>query len=77
MDSFKDLTGGQAVVFVILLIILIPLFILLNGWIVATLWNCIMPVLFGLMTLSVKQGVIVFLLCRWLFSSESLLSKDD
>jgi len=51
--------------------LLIPLFIigavLLTGLIVMTLWNGIMPEVFGLGILSIWQAIGLFILARFLF----------
>lgn len=77
MDIFKDLSNGQLVVLIIIVVFLVlPLLIALCGWITSILWNYIMPVVFGLTTISVKQGVALYLLARLLFGVKSI-SKDD
>lgn len=75
MDKFKDLTTGQIIAVSILAIGLLFVLFILSGWIVALLWNSIMPTLFGLAIINTKQGVIIYLLCRLLFTSNSGISN--
>jgi hypothetical protein len=45
----------------------IALFIFLGGWIVMSLWNALLPPLFGLSAISFWQALGILLLCRILF----------
>jgi|RhiMetdeSRZDD1v2_1073273.scaffolds.fasta_scaffold142202_4 hypothetical protein len=45
----------------------IVLFIFLGGWIVMSLWNALLPPLFGLRAVSFWQALGILLLCRILF----------
>lgn len=42
-------------------------FAILGGWIVMTLWNWLMPELFGWHTLRLPQALALLVLCRILF----------
>ena len=46
----------------------------LSGWIISVLWNYLMPTLFGLTTISVKQGITLWVLSNWLFGAKSFTS---
>ena len=46
----------------------------LSGWIISILWNYLMPTLFGLTTISVKQGIALWVLSNWLFGTKSFPS---
>ena len=42
--------------------------VLLGGaWFVSILWNFLMPELFGLATINIKQALAMMILCNWLF----------
>ena len=42
--------------------------VLLGGaWFVSILWNFLMPELFGLTTINIKQALAMMILCNWLF----------
>lgn len=42
--------------------------VLLGGaWLVSILWNFLMPELFGLATINIKQALVMMILCNWLF----------
>ena len=40
---------------------------LAGAWFVSVLWNFLMPELFGLTTINFKQGLVMMILCNWLF----------
>lgn len=46
----------------------------LSGWIISILWNYLMPTLFGLTTISVKQGIALLVLSNCLFGAKSFTS---
>lgn len=46
----------------------------LSGWMISILWNYLMPTLFGLTTISVKQGMVLWVLSNWLFGTKSFTS---
>lgn len=58
----------------LLIAILMVGLIFLSGWIIAILWNYLMPTLFGLTTISVKQGIALWVLSNWLFGAKSFTS---
>ncbi|HPJ01727.1 MAG TPA: hypothetical protein PKU80_02675 [Candidatus Limiplasma sp.] len=70
----------QIVVYTVLGIIAAFGFGLLFGWIIVWLWNWLMPMIFGLPTITFWQGVGVFILAKILFggfSSHSDSSKSS
>jgi len=56
-------------------ILIALVFSLLFGWFVMLLWNALMPVIFGLTTLTYWQSVGLSLLCGFLFKSTSTSSS--
>lgn len=58
----------------LLIAILMVGLIFLSGWIIAILWNYLMPTLFGLTTISVKQGIALWVLSNWLCGAKSFTS---
>lgn len=58
----------------LLVAILMVGLLFLSGWIIAVLWNYLMPTLFGLTTISVKQGIALWVLSNWLFGVKSFTS---
>lgn len=51
----------------IALLVALVVFLLLGAWLVSILWNFLMPGLFGLTTINVKQALAMIILCNWLF----------
>lgn len=51
--------------------ILVVVLVIIGGWIISVLWNYLMPVIFGLTTISVKQGIAMFILSNWLFGAKN------
>ena len=49
---------------------------LIDGVFVMLLWNWLMPVIFGLVTINFWQGVGLSLLSNFLFGSKILTAKD-
>lgn len=60
--------GEQTLIFIGLILVLI-VFVIIEGWFVAYLWNWLMPTIFGLTKITVKQGIGIFVLCNILFKS--------
>lgn len=58
----------------LLVIIFSVAFIFLAGWIVSVLWNFLMPTVFGLTTISMKQGIALWVLSNWLFGAKNFSS---
>lgn len=60
---------------IVYLIVLVA--VLLGGaWLVSVLWNFLMPELFGLTTINIKQALALMILCNWLFGdSKSAINK--
>ena len=58
----------QILIFTGLILVLIVL-VIIEGWFVAYLWNWLMPTIFGLTTITPRQGVGIFVLCNMLFKS--------
>lgn len=60
----------------ITLLIVFIVFLLLGAWLVSILWNFLMPGLFGLATINVKQALAMMILCNWLFGgSKSTINE--
>ena len=57
-------------------IALIPLMIALNGWIMTTVWNWFMPIIFGLPHLGILQGLAIMLVVSF-FKSSYQMPKGD
>lgn len=55
----------------LLVAILMVGLLFLSGWVIAALWNYLMPALFGLTTISVKQGIALCALSNLLFGPKS------
>lgn len=51
----------------ITLLIVFIVFLLLGAWFVSILQNFLMPGLFGLATINIKQALAMIILCNWLF----------
>ena len=64
-------------VYWLLVAILMVGVLFLSGWMISILWNYLMPVLFGLTTISVKQGMALWVLSNWLFGAKSFTSGLD
>lgn len=62
MEKFLTFLGGVA---------LIVIMSLLLAWPVMLLWNWLMPLIFGIMSLSFWQALGISLLCGLLFKSSS------
>ena len=60
---------------IVYLIVLVA--VLLGGaWLVSVLWNFLMPELFGLTTINIKQALALMILCNWLFGdSKGAINK--
>lgn len=58
----------QILIFTGLILVLIVL-VIIEGWFVVYLWNWLMPTVFGLTTITLWQGVGIFVLCNMLFKS--------
>ena len=58
----------QILIFTGLILVLIVL-VIIEGWFVTYLWNWLMPTIFGLTTITLWQGVGIFVLCDILFKS--------
>ena len=71
----KNLITSVGAVVVSLFIIAIAA--LIGGIIVMWLWNWLMPVIFGLTTITYLQGAGLTALCGLLFKSTSTTSKED
>lgn len=65
----------ESIVVIILAIIFLAGFFAFCGWFVAFLWNAVIPTIFGLTAINFKQGLALFLLCRWLFCGFGILNK--
>lgn len=61
-------------VYWLLVAILMVGVLFLSGWMISILWNYLMPTLFGLTTISVKQGMVLWVLSNWLFGAKSFTS---
>lgn len=66
--------GEKALIFIGLILVLIVL-VIIEGWIVAYLWNWLMPTIFGLTTITPWQGVGILVLCNTLFNPISYNSS--
>ena len=64
----------QILIFTELILVLIVL-VIIEGWFVAYLWNWLMPIIFGLTTITLWQGVGIFVLYNILFKSTSYNSS--
>ena len=53
--------------YVIIFLIVLVVVLLGGAWIVSILWNFLMPELFGLATINIKQALAMMVLCNWLF----------
>lgn len=60
---------GEKIIIFIGLILVCVVLVILEGWVVTILWNEIMPEIFGLTKITVKQGVGMLALCYMLFKS--------
>lgn len=66
---FNKLSKGETVLVLIGLILVLIVLIIIEGWVVASLWNWLMPTIFGLTTITTWQGVGILALCNLLFKS--------
>ena len=57
------------------LILALIILVVIEGWIVAYLWNWLIPAIFGLTTITPCQGIGIFVLCNILFNSISYNSS--
>lgn len=48
-------------------LIVLAAVLLCGAWFVSILWNFLMPELFGLATINIKQALAMMILCNWLF----------
>lgn len=63
---------------VVLLGLLVVLVLgLFTGWIVMLCWNAIMPMIFGLSTITYWQGYCLVILCNMLFKSNTNLQFQE
>ena len=53
--------------YIIILLVVCTAVLLAGAWFVSVLWNFLMPELFGLTTINFKQGLVMMILCNWLF----------
>lgn len=53
--------------YIIVFLIVFAACLLFGAWLVSILWNFLMPGLFGLATINVKQALAMMILCNWLF----------
>lgn len=65
----NKLSKGEKTLVIIGLILILIVFMMIEGWFVACLWNWLMPTIFGLTTITPWQGVGIFVLCNILFKS--------
>ena len=54
-------------IYVIVGLIVFVVVLLGGAWLVSILWNFLMPELFGLATINIKQALAMMILCNWLF----------
>ena len=69
----KFITGLIAVLGIFALILIIDL---IFAWPFMVLWNWLMPVIFGIKTITFWQAYGLMLLCSFLFKSSSTSAKD-
>ena len=62
---------GKLILIAPFAIVGIALFIFLGGWIVMSLWNYLLPALFGWRTITFWQAAAMLALCRILFGGVS------
>lgn len=74
---FNKLSKGETVLVFIGLILVLIVLIIIEGWIVASLWNWLMPTIFGLTTITTWQGVGILTLCNLLFKSDITNTKKS
>lgn len=74
---FNKLSKGETVLVFIGLILVLIVLIIIEGWIVASLWNWLMPTIFGLTTITTWQGVGILTLCNLLFKSDITYTKKS
>ena len=58
---------GEKILILIGLILVLIVLVIIEGWIVAYLWNWLMPAIFGLTTITTWHGVVILVLCNTLF----------
>lgn len=61
---------------IIIGILVVVILSLVEGVFVMLLWNWLMPVIFGLVTINFWQGVGLCILSNFLFGSKVLTTKD-
>lgn len=66
---FNKFSKGEQILIFIGLILVLIVFVIIEGWFVTCLWNWLMPTIFGLTKITVKQGIGIFVLCNILFKS--------
>lgn len=64
LNKFSE---GEKTLILIGLILVLIVFVIIEGWIVAYLWNWLIPAIFELTTITPWQGVGIFVLCNILF----------
>lgn len=74
---FNKLSTGETILVLIGLILVLIVLVIIEGWIVACLWNWLMPAIFGLTTITTWQGVGILVLCNLLFKPHSISVKED
>ena len=80
--TFKEMWNDvpkplQIIVYTILGVVAAVGFGLLFGWIIVWLWNWLMPMIFGLPTITFWQGVGIFILAKILFGGFSSHSDSS
>lgn len=77
MKGVKDLTGMEALTGCLLVIVIMILWAFVMALPVMWLWNWIMPMLFGLKTLTWVEALGVNLLCGFLFKSYNVNKQNS
>lgn len=65
---FNKFSKGELTLTITGLILVLIAFVIIEGWIVACLWNWLMPTIFGLTTITPWQGMGILILCNTLFN---------
>lgn len=60
---------AEKIIIFIGLVLVCVVLVILEGWLVTIVWNEIMPEIFGLTKITVKQGAGLLALCYMLFKS--------
>lgn len=74
---FNKLSKGETILVFVGLILVLIVLIIIEGWIIASLWNWLMPTIFGLTTITTWQGVGILTLCNLLFKSDITYTKKS